>query len=191
MTAELIYKKLRAPSRHRFVLSTSVKKLDEITGRKLPGPGEVFKFISLYGGVASLSFIKWVANREPIHHLQASTLRIGPKQYQYLNAMAKSGRLKSARFVTSSLQKEVEARRGRNYSKEFMDIARRNSWEVTVANNHSKIILMQTASAFWVLESSSNLNENPKIEHYSFQQCEELHAFYTEFFDRLFELREV
>lgn len=98
---ELLYTRVRAPTRRQFVLSTSVKLIDKITVGVPPAPGEALKFISLHGGVASLSFIAWVAKNEQILELSASTLRIGPKQYQYLNALAKSGKLKNARFLTN------------------------------------------------------------------------------------------
>ena len=35
---------------------------------------------------------------------------------------------------------------------------------------------------FYVVETSSNLNENPKIEQYSFENDEELFLFYENFF---------
>lgn len=186
MNGELICARLAAPVRRNFVLATSAKQLDKITGGQPPGPGECLKFISLHGGVASISFIRWIADREPIEYLQASTLRIGPKQYAYLNGLAKSGGLKKARFITSGMQTEMDTKKGRNYAKEFMQIASRHGWEVAVANNHSKIILIQTTTAHYVLETSSNLNENPKVEQYSFENNPELYDFYSSFFDNLF-----
>ena len=185
MSSELLFKSLRAPSRRSFVLSTSTRLLDSITDRELPAPGEVFKFLSLRGGVASLSFIKWVADHEIIEELQASTLRVGPKQYRYLDMMAKAGRLGSVRIITSTMQRDMDAKRGPNYAKEFHKIASRHGWDVAVVNNHSKIILMRTQSAHYVLETSSNLNENPKIEQYSFENNRELYEFYSHFFDCL------
>lgn len=158
----------------------------QITVGVPPAPGEALKFISLHGGVASLSFIAWVAKNEQILELSASTLRIGPKQYQYLNALAKSGKLKNARFLTSSMQKEMDTKHGRNYAREFKTIADRNGWNMIVANNHSKIILMRTETAHYVLETSSNLNENPKIEQYSFENSKEVYDFYNHFFDCIF-----
>lgn len=183
---ELLLARVRAPTRRQFVLSSSVGLINKITDGALPAPGENLKFISLHGGVASLSFIAWVAKNEPILELSASTLRIGPKQYQYLNALAKSGKLKSARFITSSMQKEMDMKHGRNYAREFKTIADRNGWNMIVVNNHSKVILMRTETAYYVLETSSNLNENPKIEQYSFENSKEVYDFYAEFFDCLF-----
>lgn len=184
---ELLCASVSAPSRREFVLSTSVRTLDRVTGGKPPGPGEALKFISLHGGVASLSFIRWIADREPIEELSASTLRIGPKQYRYLDALAKAGKLRRARFVTSTMQREMDTIRGPNYAKEFRTIAERHGWETIVVNNHSKIILMRTANGRYVLETSSNLNENPKIEQYSLENSAELYGFYARFFDALFD----
>lgn len=187
MDGELIYKSIKAPPRRSFILSTSKRLLDAVTDRRLPDPGEAMKFISIRGGVAPLSFIAWVAQYDVIEELQASTLRIGPRQYQYLDGMARSGRLKSARFVLSSMQGQMDGKRGtRNYAEEFTKIADRHGWRVTVVNNHSKVILLRTVSGgFYVLETSSNLNDNPKIEQYSFENSRELYDFYSSFFDKL------
>lgn len=103
-----------------------------------------------------------------------------------MNALAKSGKLKNARFLTSSMQKEMDTKHGRNYAREFKTIADRNGWNMIVANNHSKIILMRTETAHYVLETSSNLNENPKIEQYSFENSKEVYDFYNHFFDCIF-----
>ena len=186
MNGELICRSVKAPPRRSFVLSTSKRLLDSVTDKHRPGPGECLKFISLRGGVASLSFIAWIADREPIEELQASTLRIGPRQYEYLDRLARAGKLKSARFVLSSMQGQMDGKRGtRNYAEEFRKISDRHAWRVVVVNNHSKIILIKTAANWYVLETSSNLNDNPKIEQYSLENNEELYAFYSQFFDRL------
>lgn len=44
---------------------------------------------------------------------------------------------------------------------------------------------MRTSENYYVLETSSNLNENPKIEQYSFENNKELYLFYYEFFEKL------
>lgn len=183
---ELIFKSLRAPSRRTFVLAESARMLDRITEKQLPEPGEVYKFLSLSGGVSSISFVKWVAVHEPLVRFQASTLRIGAKQFRYLDQLARAGKLGSARFILSSMQTDMDSRRGRyDYAADFARIAERNGWQTAVVNNHSKILLMATKSGKFVLETSSNLNENPKIEQYSFENNSELYDFYSAFFDAL------
>jgi hypothetical protein len=72
-----------------------------------------------------------------------------------------------------------------NYFDKIAQTCELNGWDVYVINNHSKIILMKTESNYYVLETSSNLNENPKIEQYSFENNKELYDFYYAFFEIL------
>lgn len=44
--------------------------------------------------------------------------------------------------------------------------------------NHSKVTLMRTDCNWYVLETSSNLNENQKIEQFRFENDEHLFEFY-------------
>ena len=170
-----------------FILQTSSQVLDQELGRSLPAPdAEIYKIMSLGGLIASASFIKYVADKEPIEELTASTLRIGEKQFRYIFSLAQHKRVKLCRFFTSTLQKQTDKKSAKyNYFQEFERICRDKGWKNIVVNNHSKIILMRTKSNYYVLETSSNLNENPKIEQYSFENSEELYRFYYHFFDLL------
>ena len=112
-----------------YTISGGNRSLAKILSKQLPTPEECIKLISFRGGFASINFINYVARREPILELTASTLRIGEKQFR-----------------------------------------------------------MRTKDNYYVLETSSNLNENPKIEQYSFENDEELYAYYYRFFKRLREI---
>lgn len=183
--ADIIHTRLHKRRPKPFILSTSVQDLKKELGGVLPD-NEVFKIIGLNGSIASLSFIKLVADYDIIEELTASTLRIGQKQFCYLENMAISNRLKKARFFTSKMMTEVDGKRDKyNYAKRFVKICKKNNWDHYVVNNHSKIILMRTKNAYFVLETNSNLNENPKIEQYSFENNKELYDFYYAFFDEL------
>ena len=185
MTDEISLKLKRHRRARPFVLSSSVKDLKKEIGVELP-TDEVIKLISLSGGIASLTFIKLVADAEPIEELTASTLRIGEKQFQYLETLAKSKKLGKVRFFTSNMQANLDTRNAKyNYLSRFENTCKKYNWNVLVVNNHSKIILMRTKSGHYVLETSSNLNENPKIEQYSFENNKELYDFYYGFFDKL------
>lgn len=185
MTDEISLKLKRHRRARPFVLSSSVKDLKKEIGVELP-TDEVIKLISLSGGIASLTFIKLVADVEPIEELTASTLRIGEKQFQYLETLAKSKKLGKVRFFTSNMQANLDTKNAKyNYLSRFENACKKYNWNVFVVNNHSKIILMSTKSGHYVLETSSNLNENPKIEQYSFENNKELYDFYYGFFDKL------
>lgn len=51
-----------------------------------------------------------------------------------------------------------------------------------VVKNHSKVILLDTDKGKYVIETSSNFNENPKIEQFSFEKSAELYEFYKKSF---------
>jgi len=63
---------------------------------------------------------------------------------------------------------------------------RRRGWEYVIQSNHSKLLLFDTDTGKFVLETSSNLNENPSIEQFSFERNVELYDFYENAFGELF-----
>lgn len=139
---------------------------------------EVYKFIS-DGGFSSIAFIDFVAEKVKIDHLTASTLRIGKKHLRRLDMLHQDGRLEQAHFIVGGIMRD-DSDRGKTYG--YYDnlevVCNNNNWTFEVQNNHSKIILMDTAQGKFVLETSSNLNENPKIEQFSFEQDRNLYDFY-------------
>lgn len=179
-----IVKRLSAKQARPFILNHSSREIIKLMGQ-LPDAKTVYKLISFSGGFASESFIKAVADREPIEELTASTLRIGEKQFNYLSGLNDSGKLMKARFFVGSIMKSDTKSEKYDYYTRFCAVCEKNSWRHIVVNNHSKIILMRTEKNWYVLETSSNLNENPKIEQYSFENSKELYDFYYDFFDKL------
>ena len=179
-----LLKKLKSSKRQLFCMNDGNRNIEQLAGN-LPTEDECFKFISLDGGFCSVNFIKHVANKEIIEELTASTLRIGEKQFIYLSNLCKTGKLKKAAFFIGSIMKEDIKSDKYDYYTKFFEISKQYGWESFVVNNHSKIILMRTANNHYVLETSSNLNDNPKIEQYSFENSKELYDFYYDFFQVL------
>lgn len=69
------------------------------------------------------------------------------------------------------------------YYEDFKSLCDTNGWTYSVVNNHSKIMLFDTDVGKFVIETSSNLNENPKIEQFGFEKDEELFEFYKQVFE--------
>lgn len=65
------------------------------------------------------------------------------------------------------------------------EICKKHNWELRCYDNHSKIVLMRTAWNWYVLETSSNLNNNPKMEQFSFENDKVLYEFYFNLFKEL------
>lgn len=99
--------------------------------------------------------------------------------------MHNQGKLDRADIIVGKIMKEGNQEDRYGYFKSLSDICLKNKWKLIVKNNHSKIILFDTESGKFVLETSSNLNENPNIEQFSFEKSEELYNFYSTIFDEL------
>ena len=157
----------------RFNIVRGVREIDGLIDT-LPDDDKCFKFLS-FGGFSSASFIGYIANKIKINKLYVSTFRVGKKEIQFLHYLHNEGLLDYAEFVIFSLAKESDTH---NYYKTLDDICRKNGWSIKILKNHSKVLLFETKKGKYVLETSSNLNENPKIEQFSFEKDCELFDFY-------------
>ncbi|MEG1185703.1 MAG: hypothetical protein RSD63_08735 [Eubacterium sp.] len=156
-------------------------ELEEIMP-ELPEDDEVFKILS-NGGFSSIAFVKSVADKTRIDEMLATTLRVGRKHLEVIDVLYKNGAIGKVKFIIGSLMKN-DSERGVKYGY-YDDLKKKcdeNGWEISISNNHSKILLMDTKKGKFVLETSSNLNENPKMEQFSFEKSEELFNMYMNFF---------
>lgn len=177
---ENVYKKKRL----KFNILRETKILEGIYN-KLPSQDEVYKCVSL-GGFSSIAFIKFTTNFTKINSMTASTLRIGKKHLTCIDRLHRAGKIKHCHFIVGSLMKnDSKLVRGYGYYDDLEKVCLKNNWQLTVLNNHAKIILFDTDTGKFVLETSSNLNENPKIEQFSFEKDENLYEMYYEMFIEL------
>lgn len=181
--------KMQSKNRILFNLKNEVGQLNTIC-ENLPKKNEVIKSLSVGGGWSALAFIKWVGEKEKIEEMFVSTFRIGKKHFQELQLMYQKNQLGIVHFVTSATQKKVDGKavyNGTNYNyyDYIQKVYEENGWDLKIYDNHSKLILMQTKENYYVLETSSNLNENPKMEQFSFENDEKLFNFYKQIFEVL------
>ncbi|RGX53177.1 hypothetical protein DWV16_17145 [Anaerotruncus sp. AF02-27] len=171
--------KTRIPKRRVFNIIYSVKELSRYMD-KLPNVDECYKFVST-GGFSSISFVKFVADRTKINEMAATTLRVGRKELECLDRLKKYGKLDRCFFIVGGIMAN-DGKKGKvyRYYEDFEAVCRNNGWEYKATTNHSKIILMDTEAGKYVLETSSNLNENPKMEQFSFENNQALFDFYRE-----------
>ena len=145
---------------------------------RLPEENECFKLIS-NGSFSSVCFVGLVAQQSKIKNLYISTFHVGKKEILFLDSLKKSGRLENVEFVVCSIINESKKTAKYGYSDLLMNVCEKNGWKVSTQKNHSKVHLYDTDIGKFVLETSSNLNENPKIEQFSFEKDEELFDFYA------------
>lgn len=161
--------------RKKFSILRSVMDLKEICN-ELPADDDCYKLISM-GEFSSISLICLVAEKCIIHHLYCSTFRVGKKEIIMLNALHKKGRIGNVNFVLYAPL--LGDKNGKdNTTRVIETICEKNKWSMEILKNHSKLFLFDTDRGKYVVETSSNLNENPKIEQFSFEKCEESFEFY-------------
>lgn len=164
----------------KFNIFRSVRDIEAYT-LNLPTDA-CYKYIST-GGFSSISFIKFVADRTKINALTVTTLRVGRKELQLLNLLHSQGRLNKCTIITSDLMRKDSVKvKGYKYFDDLGRVCKTNGWQLSTAKNHSKVLLFDTESGKYVIETSSNLNENPKIEQFSFERSKDLYHFYYSFF---------
>ncbi len=152
----------------------------------LPQENEVFKLVSPAGGWSSCSLVMWIATQCTINNMLVTTLRVGQKELDAIVLLKKKEKIKNIEFLLSGLAKENKVRgKDYGYSQNFEKICERKGIKYRYVKNHSKVILLDTDKGKFVIETSSNFNENPKIEQFSFEKSEELHDFYKRIFEEL------
>ena len=168
--------KLRQP-RKTFNIIRSVREIEAYTP-DLPDDGECYKYIST-GGFSAISFIRFVSSQTVINHLLVTTLRVGKKELKELDRLHRIGDLDRCTIITSGLMKDdSKLVKSYGYYDNLVKVCDKNKWELKSVKNHSKLLLMDTDNGKFVIETSSNLNENPKIEQFSFEKSDELFDFY-------------
>ena len=180
-----LVKRMKSKRKIRMNLEIESSQLRQLIDRP-PTNEECYKMLSMKGGFSTLGIIKFVSDDEPIEELYVNTFRIGLRHFDELDKLHHNGKLKMAHFITSTLQRDTD--RHYNYFGEISKKCKKNGWELKVLDNHSKVVLMRTKKNWHVIETSSNLNENPKMEQFSWENDKELFEWYEALMKELLKL---
>lgn len=156
----------------RFSIGGGIARLNQELST-LPDATECFKMIS-DGSFSTICFISAVAMKTKISSLYVSTFAIGKKEMLALKALSDKGRLGYVYFLFQ--KRLMDYKNG--YTDLFEKILSEKKWEYGDSLNHSKVLLFDTDCGKYVLETSSNLNENPRVEQFSFEKDDKLYKFY-------------
>lgn len=164
----------RAP---RFSLIKAVAKLGTV--EVVPPAGESIRMISPRGGWSSCALVMAIAQKTDIRELWATSLRIGLKELRAIEGL----QIPKVHLCLGSIQRRTAKKY--DYVSPLEEAAERCGWSVHYANNHSKVILLDTSAGRITIETSSNLNENPQIEQFCVTNSAELLDWYIDEFKRL------
>lgn len=164
-------------TRNRFDLASSAQELAEAD--ILPGDGESVRLISPAGGWSSCSLLMALAERCNIRNARITTLRVGKKELDALVALE----IPDVEFCLCDIQRQNKA--GYDYASYFEEVCRAQGYTWRYARNHSKVILLDTDAGKLTIETSSNFNENPKIEQFCITNDTAVYGYYLGGFQRL------
>lgn len=170
---------VKSANRHHMRRANAEATLAEI----LPAiftPGESWHVMSR-GDIDSLSYLRHaLAGVSHFDHVLMSTWCIAKNDLDEICTWLDKGRIEQFDLYAGEIFPN-------QYGDEYEQMQRMASdygCRMVIAKNHSKITLChaQATGTALVMESSANVNTNPRIEQTTIHHNAELHAFYLEFF---------
>ena len=143
-----------------------------------PLKGESVRMISPAGGWSSCTLLMWLCADREVNEIVISTLRVGKKEMDELCKL----NFAKCFVILSGIAKE----NGKyDYQIYFEQAAAKRGIKYKYVNNHSKVILVKSGGDFYVVETSSNFNENPKIEQFVVSNNEEIYRYYVKVYKKM------
>jgi len=113
-----------------------------------------------------------------------STWTINHSKINLLAKYVESGQLGTLYFLSDSKFKSAETAQFAT----LMKVINQFGGKLRVFQNHSKITLLKNDQHNFVIAGSANYTANPRVEQFTFDDCEELFEFYETWFKRLLEI---
>lgn len=134
-----------------------------------------------HGDVDALSYLTHVAKSTPLDYVMVSTWCMAMADVDQLLTWLDSGRVGALDFVLGEI---FPTQYPDETEKLYRLQAKGESINVRIARNHAKAILAcnEDESAYYTLESSANVNTNPRIEQSCLTRCRDLFEFYRDFY---------
>lgn len=143
--------------------------------------GESWHVIS-HGDIDSLSYLAhFIRHVEFFDYVAISTWCMASADLDQIECWIEDGRIETLALYVGEIFPS-------QYGDEFaraVEMSTRYGFRLVVARNHSKIMLASGGGEHLVMESSANVNTNPRIEQTAVHASSELFDFYREFFDGL------
>ena len=155
------------------------KRLEEITGWEFE-KGAAYHFISM-GDIDSLSYLKFLIRQQPLEYCLMSTWGMYLQDINSIKEWIDLGRIKNFDMYVG----EIFRNRYRKEWDAWCDIFEGTRSRVCMFRNHTKIIVGFGDKYDFVVESSANINTNPRAENTVITLDTELALYYKNFFDNI------
>lgn len=159
-------------SKHLEVHFQKVGVLEK-SNLSIPNPGEI-SFLQSDTAFNAFTFLTFVAKNYSIKELYASTYSISQRVVDSLIELHDCGRIER---ITLLVSESLIKRNPLTIDNLLSMVKTRPNIKVMFTWNHSKICLMETNEAFFVVEGSGNWSENAQFEQYVFANDKEIFDF--------------
>lgn len=169
--------------RQRHRITARRASSESVLSRVLPPmmePGDSWHVVS-QGNIVSLSYLAHIVEAEPLDYVLFSTwCMIGEDVERF------------SRWIDEGKIGRLDCYVGEIFPSQYADahemlctVASRTGGRVCVFRNHSKIYAGQNSRFSFAIESSANINTNPRAEQTAIHASSELFSFYKEYFDAI------
>lgn len=167
----------RSANRHHLRRATAEAHLAEILPARIE-PGDSWHVVSR-GDIDSLSYVRHVlAGVSHLDHLLMSTWCIAKNDLTEISNWLESGRVEQFDLYAGEI---FPGSYGDEYE-QMLAMCENYGARLVIAKNHSKVTLCSVDDYKIVVESSANVNTNPRIEQSALHHNADLHGFYLDFF---------
>lgn len=132
-----------------------------------------------FGDVDALTYMRVVVKQQPIRYALVSTWCMASEDIREIRTWIEQGNIGRVDFYVGEIFK---ASYFKQYQ-ELQDLCRTLGGRVAICRNHAKIMVLIGERFDCVIESSANVNTNPRIESSVITTSSELAYWYKDFFD--------
>ena len=132
-----------------------------------------------FGDVDALTYMRVVVKQQPIKYALVSTWCMASEDIRELRTWIEQGNIGRVDFYVGEIFK---ASYFKQYQ-ELQDLCKTLGGRVAICRNHAKIMVLLGERFDCVIESSANVNTNPRIESSVITTSSELAYWYKDFFD--------
>lgn len=167
----------KSANRHHMRRANAEATLAEILPARIE-PGDSWHVASR-GDIDSLSYVRHILAGVPyLEHVLMSTWCIAKNDLTEIATWLDAGKIEQFDLYAGEI---FPGSYGDEYE-QFTSMCALYGCRLVVAKNHSKVTLCALGDYKIVIESSANVNTNPRIEQSAIHHEAGLHAFYMEFF---------
>lgn len=132
-----------------------------------------------FGDVDALTYMRVVVKQQPIRYALVSTWCMASEDIREIRTWIEQGYIGRCDFYIGEIFRASYALQ----YKELQELCKTLGGRVAICRNHAKIMVLIGERFDCVIESSANVNTNPRIESCVITTSSELAYWYKEFFD--------